>query len=264
MADTAKLRDDLLPCHSFEKAALHLRRPFTPEAVKWKAQAGTLVVPYVDARLVIERLNLVCPDWTASYRPEGKLMWCDLTVCGITRSDIGSGYEGKGLVSDALKRAAVQFGVGVSLYALKKVFLDADSDLIKKTGEKKNKNGKMVAIYAITDAGETWLREMYGKWLDKTGEQKFGSALDHGDVEGAIGDPEAEAPAEEAVEDDSPQPVDDEQAGVLRATALELYESLSANERKGLTKAAVNRTLAAATSHKELEKLIEELRERHA
>jgi hypothetical protein len=51
-----------------------LRRPFPPEAIKFKGQAvvgGTaLCVPYIDARLVIERLNHVCGmDWQPTYEP---------------------------------------------------------------------------------------------------------------------------------------------------------------------------------------------------
>jgi hypothetical protein len=45
-----------------------------------------LCVPYIDARLVIERLNHVCGmDWQpTSYEPLGKSLWCHLTI-GETR-----------------------------------------------------------------------------------------------------------------------------------------------------------------------------------
>jgi hypothetical protein len=44
---------------------------------------------------------------------------------GVTRTDVGESTEGlsKDLVSDALKRAAVPFGVGVSCYALPEIKL---------------------------------------------------------------------------------------------------------------------------------------------
>ena len=58
-----------------------LRRPFTPEAIKWKVQATGpkgkpstwgMVVPYIDARLVIERLDEVAPgEWGDRTEPCG-------------------------------------------------------------------------------------------------------------------------------------------------------------------------------------------------
>jgi hypothetical protein len=62
-----------LPVTSLNDALPMLRRPFTPAAVKFKVQrklgeAGVQIVGYIDARLVIERLNLVVGDqWSASY-----------------------------------------------------------------------------------------------------------------------------------------------------------------------------------------------------
>lgn len=178
------------PVESFREAARHLRRPFTPEAVRFKVQStwqtGGLIVGYIDARLVIERLNLVCPHlWCDHYENVGgKLMWCHLTIDGITRSDVGEG-TGKALVSDALKRAAVRFGIGVSLYAMPSQKLPFGAMLEKKTkGEKEN-------VY-LTDRGEDELRNRYRTWLDVHARAAFGDPLDHGDSPGASGDHEAE------------------------------------------------------------------------
>lgn len=164
-----------LPVNSFREAAAILRRPFTPEAVKWKPQSTTksgktLVVAYIDARLVVERLNLVCPHlWHDTYEATAAgLMWCHLTVDGITRSDVGEG-KGKALVSDSLKRAAVRFGVGVSLYAVPQQFLDERVEYLK-------------------DQHRTLLRNVYARWLNTHGVQAFGEPLDHGDVADHQGD----------------------------------------------------------------------------
>src|SRR5690554_6875287 len=108
---------------TFQQAAPELRRPFTAQAVKFKVQAvfGTsaLIVAYIDSRLVVERLNHVCPHlWSDAYSDDGTV--CALTIDGITRHDVGSPSATearKGLYSDVFKRAAVKFGVGVSLYA---------------------------------------------------------------------------------------------------------------------------------------------------
>jgi hypothetical protein len=188
------------PVDCYRDAAPLLRRPFTAAAVKFKVQATwgpdgqppstALIVAYIDARLVIERLNLVCPHlWSDAYEPTKQgLMWCHLTVDGITRRDVGEG-KGKGLVSDALKRAAVHFGVGVSLYAIPKIVLKAADKHVALKG------GKL----ALIPAGEERCRAIYEMWLDTRGKQAFGEPLDHGDVDDAAGDGDlADAPAEAA------------------------------------------------------------------
>lgn len=185
------------PLGSFKDAAPHLRRPFTPEAIKFKVQAtwpkdsptGGLIVGYIDARLVVERLNMVIPHaWGEEFQALGaKHLLCRLTVDGITRQDIGEG-EGKGLYSDALKRAAVKFGVGVSIYAIPKMILEV------KTGQLKtvDRGGKKTC--EMTSDGEKTVRSIYAKWLEGIGKRAFGEPLDHGDVEDAQGDYEAEIP----------------------------------------------------------------------
>lgn len=183
-----------LPVDTFKEAASLLRRPFTAQAVKFKVQAtwdgGALIVPYIDARLAIERLNAVCPHlWTDSYEPTNTgLMWCHLTVDGITRSDVGTeigkGDAGKkGLVSDAFKRAAVKFGIGVSLYAMPKLRVKQSEGHLAS-----DRNDK----YKLTPNGESHCRNLYAGWLDTTGTQAFGKPLDHGDADDSVGDAEIE------------------------------------------------------------------------
>lgn len=180
-----------LPVDSFRDAAPILRRPFTPEAIRFKVQAqwprdnptGGMIVAYIDARLVVERLNLVVPHlWTATYEPIGTgSMWCHLTIGGITRRDVGQG-QGKGLVSDSLKRAAVHFGIGVSLYAIPKIRLNGGEYLERY----QTKNGPALRL---TPKGEEHCRAVYGMWLDRQGARDFGDPLDHGDVADSQGDP---------------------------------------------------------------------------
>jgi len=168
------------PVDSFKDAYPFLRRPFTPAAIKFKVQAtwkgGALIVAYIDARLAAGRLNHVIPHkWSTDYEivPGGLL--CRLTVDGITREDIGSDYVGKGLYSDALKRAAVHFGVAESLYVLPKMTLN-EGQLLK------GKEFKGKTTYVLTPMGVTHCREVYEHWLESTGKQAFGEPLDHGDV----------------------------------------------------------------------------------
>jgi hypothetical protein len=184
-----------LPVDSLRDALPFLRRPFTPEAVKFKIQSITktdppsgLVVAYIDARLAGERLNLVCPHlWHDEYvrTQEGGLL-CKLTVDNVTRIDIGEGV-GKALFSDAFKRAAVKFGVGVSLYAIPQSWVSPKSNTAKVIQTSKGPS------LALTDNGTEGLRVQYRQWLDTHGAKAFGDPLDHGDGTEAVGDLEAAA-----------------------------------------------------------------------
>jgi hypothetical protein len=199
-----------LPVPDLRTALMQLRRPFSPQAVHWKVQSnfgekGCLVVGYIDARLVIERLNLVVADlWFDRYTPlDANFVECALTVGGVTRLDVGEG-RGKAGRSDALKRAAVKFGVGVSLYAIPRAELwrnDEKQGRYISFRKYKNRKGDEVLEYRITPEGDRALRDRYGKWLEARGIRDFGVPLDHGDVEGAVGD--VDVP--DSVEPDAPE-----------------------------------------------------------
>lgn len=193
--EMAALDRQRLPVSTLAEAIPHLRRPFTPEAIRFKVQSvfkdkdgnptGCLIVAYIDARLASERLNRVIPAaWHATYKSvEGtKLMWCGLTVDGATRWDVGESTKGmsKDLVSDALKRAAVHFGVGVSCYALPQItlWMRESHDRIEVRG----KGDKRTIV--LTEHGHAKLREGYARWLEEHGIERFGPPLDHGDVVG--------------------------------------------------------------------------------
>jgi hypothetical protein len=195
-----------LPVSTLRDAIPHLRRPFTPEAIRFKVQSvfkqqdgtpsGCLIVAYIDQRLATERLNRVIPDkWSATFEPVAgtKLMWCRLTIDGVSRVDVGESPKGfsKDLVSDALKRAAVPFGVGVSCYALPQITINVsdarDRIKIRGKGEKRT--------IVLTDYGHETLRTGYARWLEAHGIDRFGPPLDHGDVVGATLD--EDAPEEE-------------------------------------------------------------------
>lgn len=114
-----------------------LSAPFDPSAVHWRVQGqpferngehSAMALAYLDARDVMDRLDQVCgpENWQTEYHetPKGRLI-CRLSICiegaWVTKSD-GAGdtdVEGeKGAISDALKRAAVSWGIGRYLYRL--------------------------------------------------------------------------------------------------------------------------------------------------
>lgn len=268
----AELATVQLPVDRFREAAAHLRRPFTPEAVKFKVQSvfkdakGCLIVPYIDARLVVERINLVCPHlWTGEdYAPHGdNSTWCVLTIGEITRRSIGDG-RGKAGESDALKRAAVKFGVGVSIYALPQItlWLSGEKPGKERIEKRPSKQGDTLVL---TEFGHTKLRDGYAKWLENHGEAKFGPVLDHGDVEGETIDVEAELELEEFVPA-APAAVDDEKGRELIERCRSIYAEISdlgESARRILSPGKFNGYLVGAQhSHEELEKLVVFLEDR--
>ncbi|WCB94483.1 Erf-like ssDNA annealing protein [Baekduia alba] len=273
----ARLLAQSLPIDDLEQALPHLRRPFSAEAVRWKVQStwpkgpekkGAVIVAYIDARLVIERLNAVAAAfWTAKYSPTSKpdLMMCELTVFGTSRIDVGQSSKGlsKDLISDALKRAAVQFGVGVSVYALPQTAwtLEAAGGALKKVG------GGEKASLALTPSGHASLKAGYVEWLEHTGKPHFGPPLDHGDVDW-ISDMPAEAPAETESEDDTetataaPDALDDAMATDLRAQIEAAYQELRGVDRKVMLAGAFQAELKAAQgSHEGLRELLVRLQD---
>jgi hypothetical protein len=121
-----------------------LSAPFEPREIKFKPQMvknnRALAMAYIDARLIQDRLDEVLgvENWQDKYDilPDGSVM-CRLRVRlggrWITKSDVGSPSEQpdsgdrlKAAFSDALKRAAVKFGIGRYLYRLAAQWVDYD------------------------------------------------------------------------------------------------------------------------------------------
>lgn len=263
------------PVGSLRAATPLLRLPFTPEAIKFKVQTvwpkdephSALVVAYIDVRLVIERLNAVCPDlWHAEYvpAPDEKFLICKLTIDGVTRADVGESHKGfsKDLWSDALKRAAVQFGIGVSVYALPQITLKKDQPHLERREVWDAKASKKKPTLVLTEIGHTKLREGYSRWLDEHAHRFGGAPLDHGDVEGAVVDEDVEAP-DDFVPELPPAVADDIGAGLI-AKCRGLYDEIKAlgdgDGARHVTPGQFNGWLSGAQhSHAELEKLVAHL-----
>jgi hypothetical protein len=186
------------PCPSLAEALPNLRRPPSAGAVRFKIQTHTedagQLVAYVDARLVYDRLDHVCGErWWPRFGPLPRALLprggqrdgeppplyvrCRLTVFGVTREDVGEGTDPKAAVSDAVKRAAVHFGVGRVLYAMRVPWLragDGDGEL--------RRDGRGVLF--VDERTEAWCREKYERWLEERGTSEFGQPLGH-DVEEA-------------------------------------------------------------------------------
>lgn len=106
---------------------------FPRDAISWRAQSLTsdgdkaLALAYIDARDVMDRLDEVCgaENWQDRYEFHGVRTICYLSIRvdgeWVTKAD-GAGDSDveaeKGAISDALKRAAVKWGIGRYLYAI--------------------------------------------------------------------------------------------------------------------------------------------------
>lgn len=127
-----------------ESVAAALAAPFPAECLGWKPQivkgARALAMPYIDARDVQARLDEAAGafNWRDEYTPlpDGSVI-CTLSlrVGGewVSKSDIGGqsdqpdgGDRMKAAFSDALKRAAVKWGVGRYIYAIPEQWADYD------------------------------------------------------------------------------------------------------------------------------------------
>ncbi len=121
-----------------------LAAPFDPREVKFKPAVVSgqraLALAYVDARVIQDRLDdvLGVAGWQDEYEclPDGSVV-CRLRLRlgdeWITKMDVGGpseqpdeGDRRKAAFSDALKRAAVKFGIGRYLYRLPTQWVDYD------------------------------------------------------------------------------------------------------------------------------------------
>lgn len=101
---------------------------FDRNSAKWGMLLG-----YIDSRLAMEKLDLLDPAWSTRMEPvtlNGESgVRCTLTVNGVSREDVGTASQTeplKGAFSDALKRAAVHFGIGRELYDLPHIAVECN------------------------------------------------------------------------------------------------------------------------------------------
>ncbi len=103
-----------------------LRVPFPPEAIG-KLPKGGIQLDYVGHAATTDRLLQVDPEWhwepfaldergLPALDSEGNL-WIKLTICGVERPGVGDGKSMKERIGDAIRNAAMRFGVALDLWA---------------------------------------------------------------------------------------------------------------------------------------------------
>jgi hypothetical protein len=112
-----------------------LVKPFPESELRWTVAASSnkntprqmdLWTPYLNADSIRHRLDEVAGPggWAVTYEAAGeRTLICRLTIHGVTRADVGEPGDKarqpwKAAATDALKRAAVQFGIGRYLHKI--------------------------------------------------------------------------------------------------------------------------------------------------
>lgn len=124
-----------------------LAQPFAPEDLEWRLQNTIedkmrgMAVPYVTNRAIQNRLDEVCgpENWYNDFKPWHTNGKKESQLCGIAIYFEGRGFitkwDGaedsdiepvKGGLSDSMKRAAYQWGIGRVLYSLDTVWVDIE------------------------------------------------------------------------------------------------------------------------------------------
>jgi hypothetical protein len=118
-----------------------LHKPFPAAEIEWRVgstngdKTSGLALAYLTARHVMDRLDAVCgsENWQDRYEFHGPRTVCYLSIRvgneWVTKAD-GAGDSDveaeKGAISDALKRAAVKWGIGRYLYDLGNIWVDVE------------------------------------------------------------------------------------------------------------------------------------------
>lgn len=102
-----------------------LRKPF-PKEVVGKLPRGGIQLDFVGHAAVTDRLLTVDPQW--SWEPlavnehglpvldDKNGLWIKLTIGGVTRIGYGDGPDNKQRIGDAIRNAAMRFGVALDLW----------------------------------------------------------------------------------------------------------------------------------------------------
>ena len=141
-----------------------LAKPFAAEDLEWRLQRTFesngkplgIAVPYVTNRAIMNRLDSVVgpENWYNEFKPWHNAGKKEAQICGISiffeGKDFITKWDGaedsdiepiKGGLSDSMKRAAVQWGIGRVIYNMDTVFVDVEqrgkSWVIKKSSRPK-------------------------------------------------------------------------------------------------------------------------------
>lgn len=128
---------------TLDQIAAELAAPFPLELIDLKPGATTkdktrcLAMPYADLRAYEHRLDEVAglANWSTTYQMTARGVVCALTICGVTKSQIGDypadtsdENAATSAQAQAFKRACSAFGLGRYLYELPALWCAYDQD----------------------------------------------------------------------------------------------------------------------------------------
>ncbi len=147
-----------------------LRKPIQPNEIEWRVQSAkggkTTIVPYIQSRAVMNRFDEAFgpSGWKDEYREwKGKGVMCTLSVrinstdevIWISKEDGADDTaieSTKGGISDALKSAAVKWGMGRDLYKYPLVQLEGEMRFIPRQAKLRlNRMTEMINNGSFTD-----------------------------------------------------------------------------------------------------------------
>ncbi len=137
----AQTRANVVPL-AFANLLRTLRQPVDPKLIKTREgwtdrQGNTHLVEYVEWHTVADILDRVAPSWSHSVRNIAQIgemvaVTVAITIDGVTREGVGTGTAEnetgiKKAEHDALKRAAIKFGIARDLY-------QRESEIVERQG----------------------------------------------------------------------------------------------------------------------------------
>ena len=152
-----------------KKAVGKLPKPYKKDSPKGQCKEcdgyhglPAMHLDYVGHAAVVDRLLTIDPAW--SWEPmatttdglpmtdaKGNL-WIRMTILGVTRIGVGDGPDAKQVISDALRNAAMRFGVALDLWSKEELESVDHGEVYKATAEPERTYQRQPAP-ALDDAG---------------------------------------------------------------------------------------------------------------
>lgn len=160
---------------------------------KFPANAGANAnKEYAGHAAVTDRLLEVDPEWTWKFLGDGTPVfddvggiWIELTVCGVTRIGYGfperlkGGNAIKEAIGDAIRNAAMRFGVGLEFWFKGDLFAEPDKGGLLLSEAQLKELSTALSLVANKAGALKYLKSKLGTdEIDKLTESQFGSAME--------------------------------------------------------------------------------------
>ena len=147
---------------------------------------------YAGHAAVTDRLLEVDPSWTWKFLGDGTPVfddvggiWIELTVCGVTRIGYGfperlkGGNAVKEAIGDAIRNAAMRFGVGLEFWFKGDLFAEPDKGQELLSEAQMKEIATALSLVANKAGALKYLKSNLGTdEIDKLTESQFGSAME--------------------------------------------------------------------------------------